>query len=472
MDRPTLEILPPEILHGICSALLQDDKPSVAAFSLTSRRIHAFAAAALFRTLTSVVASSVPKNPDTTQLWTTRQASSLPNLLRTVLTNKEIASYVREINFDTPQNSITIFVTRNDDRILRTAADGVGLSLPARLSGREAMQCMTEILAINTPNLRCLRFSCSIIHYGLKPPMAQMKPSTGRMLPPMQIIRAAAIAAEGHPPLLPSLVDVRIRDVGSVECIRPLSKLSPNISTLHLHRVCGHIVDVWFANVKCLQLTDADFTAREFKDLIGGFPVLERLRLQYFSIDWEDRQRLVVNPQQVIEALKPVATRMRELRLRFARWQQRHRDINLLDQQSTDHPAPAGLLTSLETFKALEHLDVDGSCLWATRYYEKQETNQAKVNSLLSMLPQGLLKLEFEGLRDDIDDLDDDDEDGLLILARQVKQRCPELQQVTYCSSLSENVVEGRLPALMRAFSAEGIAFRFLEWSARVGFSE
>ncbi|KAH9233953.1 hypothetical protein K456DRAFT_36699 [Colletotrichum gloeosporioides 23] len=212
-------------------------------------------------------------------------------------------------------------------------------------------------------------------------------------------------------------------------------------------------------------------------------------------------------PRGIVNSLKPVAGQMKELKLsRFDRWIVKLCEDTGVSRYARKFVEPADVLEPLEFLTVLERLDIDSDCLWVQRHPDVRRSNYEKAMHLITLLPQRLQNLKFDGFNDDDADGDDpdprvtlvrepvdddelmisdaDDEggtreypwvrsnwprgqyahehahDGLLLLPRRLRQRCPGLQSVTYrFLPKSPGLAPEQLQTLKQAFAEEGIAF-------------
>ncbi|KAF4880433.1 hypothetical protein CGCSCA1_v000552 [Colletotrichum siamense] len=246
---------------------------------------------------------------------------------------------------------------------------------------------------------------------------------------------------------------------------------------------------------------------RVLPELVRKLPSLQKLHYEHTDSGlYSDDD--CPTPRGIVNLLKPIAEQMKELKLsHFDRWIVKLCHETGVSRYAQKFVEPAGVLEPLEFLTVLERLDVDSDCLWVQRHPYVRRSNYEKVMHLINLLPQRLQDLKFDGLNDDDANGDDPDprihfvrevalndgdenmenseeqwdsmdypyvrsnwprgsyvhehaHDGLLLLPRHLRQRCPDLQSVTYrFLPKSPGLAPEQLQTLKQAFAEVGIEF-------------
>ncbi|KAH6996024.1 hypothetical protein BKA56DRAFT_725946 [Ilyonectria sp. MPI-CAGE-AT-0026] len=433
MGQPRLDDMPPEVLGQICAPLVEEErKLSLLSLSRVSKRLRAFVLPDIFRELTPVFVS------DKEEL----SQSSLPSLLRTMITNPTIASMVQDIDFTHHGNPI---FSQEDVEIFVKAANLLGIPVPESVLQRpgrpstrtepwniiryegedgEILQFLMEMIAAHTPNLESLQYHVS---------------DEGSVL---QVLMSASNSKRDSP-LLPRLRNVRIDHLATAREIRPLADFAPNLTSLRIDNTRGGVAGVRFENVTELVLMFVRFTGQELKDLLQGFPSLKDF---FFNFNFcnGDPDADLCTPQQAVDALEPFKKQLTDVRLSFWDWQIFHHSTTGF---------PPGLITSMTMLEALEHLVLDGRSLWRKVSSEEENYNAEAAQLFVKMLPRSLKTLAL--IRLDSETYGDD----LMVLAPQIKSCCPELQSIYYQLHNGSEMNKRRLTRITKLFAEQGVAF-------------
>ncbi|KAJ0320489.1 hypothetical protein Brms1b_003251 [Colletotrichum noveboracense] len=133
---------------------------------------------------------------------------------------------------------------------------------------------------------------------------------------------------------------------------------------------------------------------------------------------WCQRHDDCPTPRGIVNSLKPVAGQMKELKLsRFDRWIVKLCEDTGVSRYARKFVEPADVLEPLEFLTVLERLDIDSDCLWVQRHPDVRRSNYEKAMHLITLLPQRLQNLKFDGFNDD--DADGDDPDPRVTLVRE-----------------------------------------------------
>ncbi|KAF3809013.1 hypothetical protein GCG54_00011207 [Colletotrichum gloeosporioides] len=506
MAKPTLETLPPEILHQIFKLVVAQKDAFTTSLCCTSKRIREFSSAALYGTLTP----HEPSGPD---------ELSLPRvvaLFHAFALNPRLGELVQEIDLFhlytwTKWEPIHLQMFRGIYTMWRTLP-GLSLPPPQLLNQVQYMVWLSELLITKMPNLHTLAIrSQSWQRYHL---LGDEK-RNGSEFYNMETLDIVARAAGGRV-LFPHLKNVCI---DMHDCLKPLSDVAPNIESLELSDVNwdayepADIPDINLPHLKFLEIgDDSVVTMRVLPELVRRLPSLRKLHYEHTDSGiycFEGGPANVCpTPQGIVNLLKPIAEQLKELKLsHFDRWIVRLCHETRVSRYAQKFVEPAGILEPLEFLSVLERLDVDSDCLWVQRHPYVRRSNYEKVMHLIKLLPQRLQHLQFDGLNDDDADgddpdprthhvrvvaIDDGDEsmvtteqrwysveyphvrsnwprgsyvhehahDGLLLLPRHLRQRCPDLQSMTYrFLPKSPGLGPDQLQTLKQAFAEVGIAF-------------
>ncbi|KAF4827186.1 hypothetical protein CGCTS75_v008549 [Colletotrichum tropicale] len=512
MAKPTLETLPPEILHQIFKLVVAQKDEFTTSLCCTSKRIREFSSAALYGTLTP----HEPSGPD---------ELSLPRVVALFLAfalNPRLGELVQEIDLFhlytcTKWEPIILQMFQGIYTMWRSekmeALPGLSLPPPQLLNQVQYMVWLSELLITKMPNLHTLAIRSQSWQRNQLLGDEKRNESEFYNMETLDIVARAA----GRRVLFPHLKNVCI-DMN--DCLKPLSDVAPNIESLELSDVHWHeddpadIPDINLPHLKFLEIGDNSVvTMRVLPELVRRLPSLQKLHYEHtdsgiycFGGGLDDD---CPTPQGIVNLLKPIAEQLKELKLsHFDRWIVRLCHETRVSRYAQKFVEPAGILEPLEFLSVLERLDVDSDCLWVQRHPYVRRSNYEKVMHLIKLLPQRLQHLQFDGLNDDDADgddpdprihfvrevaIDDGDEnmvtteeqsysieyphvrsnwprgsyfhehahDGLLLLPRHLRQRCPDLQSVTYrFLPKSPGLGPEQLQTLKQAFAEVGIAFR------------
>ncbi|KAI8218088.1 hypothetical protein K4K53_008946 [Colletotrichum sp. SAR 10_77] len=511
MAKPTLETLPPEILHQIFKLVVAQKDEFTTSLCCTSKRIREFSSAALYGTLTP----HEPSKPDELSLH------RVLDLFDAFALNPRLGELVQEIDLmhlytDTDMDDVNLqwfealYTMWRSEKM--EALLGLSLPPPQLLNQVQYMVWLSELLITKMPNLHTLAIrSQSRQRYHL---LGDEK-RNGSEFYNMETLDIVARAAGGRV-LFPHLKNVCI---DRNDCLKPLSDVAPNIESLELSDVTWHadepadIPDINLSHLKFLEIGDNSVvTMRVFPELVRRLPSLQKLHYEYtdsglYCLEAGPDDDCPT-PQGIVNLLKPIAEQLKELKLsHFDRWIVRLCHETRVSRYAQKFVEPAGILEPLEFLSVLERLDVDSDCLWVQRHPYVRRSNYEKVMHLIKLLPQRLQHLQFDGLNDDDADGDDPDprihfvrevaiedgdenmvtteeqwdsveyphvrsnwprgsyvhehaRDGLLLLPRHLRQRCPDLQSVTYrFLPRSPGLATEQLQTLKQAFGEEGLAF-------------
>ncbi|KAI8182356.1 hypothetical protein K4K51_000996 [Colletotrichum sp. SAR 10_75] len=119
-------------------------------------------------------------------------------------------------------------------------------------------------------------------------------------------------------------------------------------------------------------------------------------------------------------------------------------------------------LEPLEFLTVLERLDVDSDCLWVQRHPDIRRSNYEKVMHLITLLPQRLQDLTFDGFNDD--DAFGDDPDPRIFYVRDNEpdddnESMGSDEEEVYSEEYPPGLAPEQLQTLKQAFGEEGIAF-------------
>ncbi|KAF5507077.1 hypothetical protein CGCA056_v013377 [Colletotrichum aenigma] len=509
MAKSTLETLPPEILHQIFKLVVAQKDEFTTSLCCTSKRIREFSSAALYETLTPHEHSK----PDELSLH------RVLDLFDAFALNPRLGELVQEIDLmhlhtDTDMDDVNLqwfeaLYTMWRSEKMEALPD---LNLPAAhlLHPIQYMVWLSELLITKMPNLHTLAIKSQA---GQE--QGDGKWCQRREFFHMETVDIVARAAGGRV-LFPHLKNVCTNMSG---CLKPLSNVAPNIESLKMGEFLWHeespadVPDFKLPRLKFLEIGDNSVvTMRVLPELVRRLPSLQKLHYEYtdsglycFGGGPDDD---CPTPQGIVNLLKPIAEQLKELKLsHFDRWIVRLCHETKVSRYAQKFLEPAGILEPLEFLSVLERLDVDSDCLWVQRHPYVRRSNYEKVMHLIKLLPQRLQHLQFDGLNDDDADgddpdprihfvrevaIDDDDEsmviteeqwdsveyphvrsnwprgsyvhehahDGLLLLPRHLRQRCPDLQSVTYrFLPKSPGLGPEQLQTLTQAFAEVGIAF-------------
>ncbi|KAH7017215.1 hypothetical protein EDB80DRAFT_704400 [Ilyonectria destructans] len=435
MDQARLDNMPPEVLGQICAPLVKEElKPSLLSLSRVSKRLRAFVLPDIFRELTPLFAS----DEESEELY----RSSLPNLLRTMITNPTIASMVQDIDFTYHGNPM---FSQEDVEIFVKAANLLGTPVPEpvlerpdrpsmrteswnriRYEGEDGqiLQFLTEMIAAHTPNLESLQYHVS---------------DEERVL---QVLLSASNSKRDGP-LLPLLTNVRLNHLATAREIRPLANWAPNLTSLWIENARGGVAGVRFENVTELVLISVRFTGQELKDLLQGFPSLKDFFFDFnFCNGGPDAD--LCTPQQAVDALEPFKKQLTDLKLHL-------RDRQIFHLSTTGFPP--GLITSLTMLEALEHLVLDGRSLWRKFSSGDESYNAKAAQFLVTLLPRALRTLILIRLNSELY------EEDLMVLAPQVRSCYPELQSIRYQFHARCETNERRLARISELFAEQGVVF-------------
>ncbi|EQB55306.1 hypothetical protein CGLO_04782 [Colletotrichum gloeosporioides Cg-14] len=233
----------------------------------------------------------------------------------------------------------------------------------------------------------------------------------------METVDIVARAAGGRV-LFPHLKTVYVDMYGY---LKPLSNVAPNIESLKMSDITwlvdrpADFPDIKLPHVKFLEVGDnSAVTMRVLQELLKRLPSLQKLHHEHtdsglycFSGGLDDD---CPTPRGIVNLLKPIAGQMKELKLsHFDRWIVRLCHEAGVSRYARKFSEPGGVLEPLEFLTVLERLDVDSDCLWVQRHPDIRRSNYEKVMHLMTLLPQRLQDLAFDGFNDDNADGDDPD---------------------------------------------------------------
>ncbi|KAK2755425.1 hypothetical protein CKAH01_01317 [Colletotrichum kahawae] len=459
MAKPTLETLPPEILHQIFSLVVAQKDEYTTSLCCTSKRIREFSSAALYGTLT-------PHEP-----------SNLSEL-----SLQRVIALFHAFALNPRLGELVIYTMWRSEKM--EVLPGQSLPPPQLLSQAQYMTWLSELLITKMPNLHTLAIRSQKWQHHL----IGAEKRDGAEFYHMETLGI----------LFPHLKNVCI-DMD--DCLEPLSNVAPNIESLELNDFLWHadepadVPDIKLPYLKFLDVGDNSVvTMGVFPELLRRLPSLQKLHYEHtdsgiynFKNGPDDD---CPTPRGIVNLLKPIAGQMKELKMNhFDRWIVKLCHDTRVSRYARKFVEPAGVLEPLEFLTDLERLDVDSDCLWVQRHPYVRRSNYEKVTHLIKLLPQRLQDLAFDGFNDDDADGDEsmesDEEvedtveypyvrsnwphghydhehahDGLLLLSRHLRQRCPDLQSVTYrFLPNSPGLAPEQLQTLKQAFAEEGIAF-------------
>ncbi|KAH0431140.1 hypothetical protein CcaCcLH18_07318 [Colletotrichum camelliae] len=510
MAKPTLETLPSEILHQIFSLVVAHKDEYTTSLCCTSKRIRQFSSAALYGTLTP----HEPSNPD---------ELSLPRIIalfHAFVLNPCLGELVQEIDLyhlytGTDLEPIHLQMFQSIYTMWRSekmeALPGLSLPPPHLLNQVQYMVWLSELLITKMPNLHTL----AIRSQEWQRQLIDAEKLDGSEFYHMETLDIVARAAGGRV-LFPHLKNVCI---DMVDCLEVLSNVAPNIESLELNDCVWHadqpadVPDIKSPHLKFLEVgEDSVVTMGVFPELVRRLPSLQKLHYQHMDsglyCPTGGPGDICPTPRGIVNLLKPIAGQMKELKMsHFDRWIVKLCHETGVSRYAQKFVEPAGVLEPLEFLTVLERLDVDSDCLWVQRHPYVRMSNYEKATHLIKLLPQRLQDLKFDGFNDDdadgddpdprisidrFDEFDVDDEsmesdeeeddtieypyvrsnwphgnyalehahDGLLLLPPHLRQRCPDLQSVTYrFLPNSPGLAPEQLQTLKQAFADEGIAF-------------
>ncbi|KAF4812762.1 hypothetical protein CGCSCA5_v009018 [Colletotrichum siamense] len=510
MAKATLETLPPEILHQIFSLVVAQKDEYTTSLCCTSKRIREFSSAALYGTLTP----HEPSGPDELSL------QRVVALFHALTLNPRLGELVQEIDLfhlytctkwepSHLQMFQGIYTMWRSEKM--EALPGLFLPPPQLLNQVQYMVWLSELLITKMPNLHTLAIRSQS---WLRNHLIGDKKRDGSEFYHMETLDIISRAA-GRRVLFPHLKNVCM-DMS--DCLKQLSDVAPNIESLELNVVLWHadepadVPDFNLPHLKFLEIGDNSVvTMRVLPELVRKLPSLQKLHYEHTDSGlYSDDD--CPTPRGIVNLLKPIAEQMKELKLsHFDRWIVKLCHETGVSRYAQKFVEPAGVLEPLEFLTVLERLDVDSDCLWVQRHPYVRRSNYEKVMHLINLLPQRLQDLKFDGLNDDDANGDDPDprihfvrevalndgdenmenseeqwdsmdypyvrsnwprgsyvhehaHDGLLLLPRQLRQRCPDLQSVTYrFLPKSPGLAPEQLQTLKRAFAEVGIAFHSSE---------
>ncbi|KAF9873081.1 zinc carboxypeptidase a [Colletotrichum karsti] len=298
MGRPALDQLPTDLLNEITLLIFRgpDRLKNLIKFSQTSKRVRSHCIQILFKDV-GICGRGLPSPP----------LQECIELLNRVVSNPDIASAVQHfiaIPWEDYKSGIsprTLFLGVDIPAFLcsnapETEADRKPFDLEGYMKGTEAevTQSLMEMILAHTTNIRSID-SCS---YN--------SPTAFDTLP-------TASTALHRPLLFPQLTKILHDDV-VWQKVQHWAEWAPHLESLRLRRVCGPVNRAQFDNVIRLHLVDATFTGSEIKELMSGFP-----NVTNFSFSWpSEKTKQQCLPQDVVEALEPLCTKLRLLRLHMA----------------------------------------------------------------------------------------------------------------------------------------------------------
>lgn len=450
MEISNFADLPTEILQHVCRELVRDEldagaRRGLLSLSRVSRRMRTIAIPDMFREISPILL-------DPHELSRPAPYTSFVGLLSTFISNPGIATEVRDI--------VTYPLGRRrmsaeDFAVISARAAELGITVPASvhpeacraaaertlwteeagLEDGEAAQFLTEMILAHTPKVRSLDYRVCNENTVFNTFSA-----------------AAARRSPGAPPLLGSLEDFRIENIGPAIKAMPIAEAAPNLDSMWLDAVHGPVEGLRHDRVRVLLLTAAMLLAEEMRQLLLGFPGVRKLFVSWTS--WSLVSPMSTqpwcSPRQLVDALEPIATQLTDLTMRFFHWY----------RYSLDAPRTKPLsecVSSFQGLEALERLDVDAVTLYDPKHelYERTMYNARTARRFEKLLPRSLKVLVLENMMPG--PIDDD----LLVFASAVKECCPLLQRIEYqrVPRRSERLPSGQLEELRELFGAQGVVF-------------
>ncbi|KAJ5020271.1 hypothetical protein K4K57_000122 [Colletotrichum sp. SAR 10_99] len=372
MAKPTLETLPLEILHQIFKLVVAQKDEFTTSLCCTSKRIREFSSAALYGTLTP----HEPSKPDELSLH------RVLDLFDAFALNPRLGELVQEIDLmhlytDTDMDDVNLqwfeaLYTMWRSEKMETLHD---LNLPAAhlLHPIQYMVWLSELLITKMPNLHTLAIKSQAGQEQGDGKWCQRLPGHGDI-----------VWHEESPADVPDFKLPRLKflEIGS-------------------HSVV---------------------TMRVLPELVRKLPSLQKLYYEHADSGLycfrEGSDDDCPTPRGIVNSLKPVAGQMKELKLsRFDRWIVKLCEDTGVSRYARKFVESADVLESLEFLMVLERLDIDSDCLWVQRHPDVRRSNYEKAMHLVTLLPQRLQDLKFDGFNDD--DADGDDPDPRVTLVRE-----------------------------------------------------
>ncbi|KAF6818246.1 F-box domain protein [Colletotrichum musicola] len=453
MESSNFANLPTEILEHVCRELVADEldagaRRGLLSLSRVSRRFRTIAIPDMFREISPILL-------DPHELSRPAPYTSFIGLLRTFITNPGIAAEVRDI--------VTYPLGRRrmspeDFAIISTRAADMGITVPASvypeackaaaertlwteaagLEDGEASQFLAEMIMAHTPNVRSIDY---------------------RVCNENTFFDTFSAAPSRQPPdsrpLLASLEDFRIENLGPANRALPIAKAAPDLDSMWLDGVHGPVTGLCHDRVRVLLLTTAMLLTDEVKDLVLGFPGVRKLFVSWtsWSLVSPVSDRPWCSPRQAVDALGPIAAQLTDLTMRFFHWYRYS-----LDEPRTEPLAEC--VSSFRSLEALERLDVDAVTLYDPKHelYERTMYNAKTARRFERMLPRSLKILVLDNMMPG--PIDDD----LLVFASAVKESCPLLQRIDYqrVPRRRERLPSGQVEELRELFGKQGVAFEDL----------
>ena len=477
-----LDDMPAEILWNVVEQLESDEfeRAAIAAFSRVSKRIRAVTLPAIFNRITSnsEARRTGPSGP--------QYISSLPGLLRTVVTNPDIAAMIDEVDLTWWYDLMPIIFPA-DIAAFQKAAARFGLLVPpglrcsvdattrnsSHVGGTNRLRdpvggwkelnpepdyyWLAEMLLLHTPNVRKLNYR--LVHRGYRATESSA----------LKVLDTASQSGILARPLFPKLEHARFNDLDGLQRLRSLGVWAPNLLALHLERHKNQQgaqihLSCPLRHVTDLVLGDVLIGGSQCKVLISAFPALKRFHYRSAEPDVVDGVRdPICSPQQVIDALKPVQGRLTRLELFAGKWHLygSHTDPMIIElEDQTNQQIRTGIITDLTGFGALEHLVVDGNSL-REGLAEGEFVHNSADQPADSVICQGKLPATLKTLS--LTDLE-----HLLFLRDlemfDAKNCCPELETITVDyigpEMLAKKAWNKRMSSLTTHFAEEhGVRF-------------
>lgn len=375
--------------------------------------------------------------------------SSLPDILRAILSNQQAASAVQEIDF--AEHFQDVVVHSGDIDLFVEAAAALGLDTPKhllRLARRrpriqflslwkekdEILEWLTVMMVLRTPNLRRITYRPGSDQHGRR---------IGRE---RTIFRPAATATPRDLLLLPKLDEVLIEH-HTTGYLWSLASMAPNLTKLRAHNQFHVPSGFRFENVTILSLRDSLYEFWWLKHLLDCFPRLQNLRYSWSrltpSYRWGCRK---CSPRELLECLLPFERQLTHLEVNFCSGIGRYLDYDgtVYAQNEMAYPRWIAFLSRSES---LTHVEIDAHTFWKASSSRYLRLDPGKVGSLVEMLPKGLESVGLGMVGGD----------SVVLLAQIIKERCPGLRKVS-CTYVINSGDEQPTKAMARkALADQGI---------------
>lgn len=442
MAPTKLDDIPPEVLKQVCSDLWEEDPRSLLSLSLVSNYLRTVSATVIFQRIKITtkppsiksLLDPTPPTPDTRV-----------NLLRTVVTNPEIAAVVQHVDWDDARCPP---VSDEDFDFVKKTACILGVQVPSllrlgddhpnkegdyrRLDFVHAF--FLELIVAHLPNLRDFKTGVGGHRKFLE-----------------TLLSAHRSGMIRRHPMFPKLETLWLVGVGSNgNLVQTLAEMAPNLQNLRLFGVTAPILGLHCRNVRFFHLRGMEFTGRDLSNFLQGFPSLRKVNL---DCDYEGDVKCT--PQEAINTLEPFMSQLAELSLHFS--------LDSSGYGTGTRPRRRVLqdcIKSLKQFEVLEVLEIGTNCLCFDDN-TCQDFDADEDGAFARLLPRTLKTLNLMHHTQHAFDHD------LPMLADHVKNCCPELRSVENVLSFDGPLSKERLEQLRQIrsrFSSQGVDFNYVDY--------